>query len=113
MFRARDERLGVVRSLLGLAAVAAAEHRWHRALELLSAEEALRSDLGLPFPPDWTPERARVEDGAREHLSTDETDGARRRGASPTWADVEELLGPSAAGQVSRAVRAGRQAGAR
>ncbi|MCA1619366.1 MAG: hypothetical protein LC795_08680 [Acidobacteria bacterium] len=66
IFRERNDKLGIIRTLLGFALVAAKTGDWHSAARLIGAESALREEMGLEFPPDWAEERALVETGARE-----------------------------------------------
>jgi predicted ATPase len=85
LFLERRDRLGIVRSLLGLAFLAAKETVWRDAVRRLAAEERLRVDMGLPFPPDWRSEKDFIDTGALRTLSLEEISTMRREGAMSTW----------------------------
>ena len=72
--------MSIIRSQLAFAYLAASESQWHEAIELLAREQALRNEMGLPFPLDWEKERDFIERTATTYLTPAQIIDARQAG---------------------------------
>ncbi len=81
LFQKRQDKLGIIRSLLGFSYLAAKQGDWGKAVTLISAENTQRNKtVNVPFPLDWEDEKKFIETGAHEVLGKAAFDVAWIRG---------------------------------
>jgi tetratricopeptide (TPR) repeat protein len=86
IFRDREDKLGIIRSLLGFSWLAAKEDDIEKAITLLGAEDTLRSiKMGLPLPPDWKTETDFILKTAHNKLDETAFHAVWTGGARMTW----------------------------
>jgi ATP/maltotriose-dependent transcriptional regulator MalT len=89
LLRASGQRLGVVRCLMALAAVAAVEQRAEHALQLVGAARAVRRTLGMQEAVSGSGVLERAIEDARRHVGVHTAEGLIRQGESM---DLEQAV---------------------
>src|SRR5207248_1723629 len=88
-----DGRPGMLRSILALGCLAAAQGRWRRAARLFGAESALRESQSVPPFADWSDEHSARIAAVRAALGDEAFTAAWSHGRAMTWEKaIEEAL---------------------